>query len=785
MRIPLRWLREHVRVLPETQAVVAALVRLGHEVEGITSLRAGLQGVVVGQILRVDKHPNADRLHLLQVSTGPGEPVGIVCGAPNVQEGAKVAVALPGAELAGGLRIAKARIRGVESAGMCCSLAELGLGEEAGGIWLLPDEAPVGEPLADWLGLDETILELSITPNRGDCMSVRGIARELAADFGLSLSALVEAHLPADLAPLSVEITDEGCAFYAALRMEGIPKGARSPLWLQMRLREAGMRPVHGVVDVLNYLMLDLGQPMHAFDAARLALPLSVRAAREGEALEGLDGRRYALAKGDLVVVDARGVQALAGVLGAAGSAVNDATTSVVIESAFFAPERVSLTRQRLGIVSEAGLRFERGVDPLLVRYALARAARMLQELFGARPVAYGEAGDLAPLAKPRTVHALWHRITERLGFVPPERTDETLGRMGFRVRRHGDALAIEVPPYRRDVQAWWDIAEEYGRIAGLEDVPSTPLLLPPQPAPAGARRRAVDAAVEAGAREVVLLAFSSPARERLFTADDGKDLVLANPLSERMGILRRSLLPQLVAAAAENLRRGARAVRLVEEAKVYWLEDGRAVEEPRLGWCYAGLAQDDEWFAKARPVDFFDLKGALEHFFARLGVQARFVPDDEILGLEPGQSARIVADGHTIGMVGRVSEEAAKALELEAPAFAAEIVLARLPAPSSARFVPAPEYPAIVRDLVVLAPRTVQAAALVEAARRGAGALCETARVFDRYVGEKIPADKVSIGIRLVLRAPDRTLTQEEAEAAVARALAELEKLGASLRTV
>ena len=783
MRVPLGWLGEHVKVLPETQAVVAALVRLGHEVEGVANPRAGLERVVVGQILRVEPHPNADRLHLLQVSTGPGEPLAIVCGAPNVREGAKVAVALPGAELPGGLRIGKARIRGVESFGMCCSPAELGIGEDTGGIWLLPDDAPVGEPLADWLGLDEAVLELSITPNRGDCMSVRGIARELAADFGLALRPLPEAHLPSDLEPLPVQIADEGCAFYAALRMDGVPAGARSPLWLQMRLREAGMRPVHGVVDVLNYLMLDLGQPMHAFDAARLALPLSVRAAREGEALDGLDGRRYRLAAGDLVVADETGVQALAGVLGAGASAVGDATTSIVIESAWFAPERVSLARQRLGIVSEAGLRFERGVDPLLVRHALARAAQAIADILGGRPVAYGEAGDLVRLEQPRTVHALWHRITDRLGFVPPERTDETLERMGFRVRRHGDALTVDVPPFRRDVQGWWDLAEEYGRIAGLEDVPGEPLLLPPQPA-APDRGDVLGPAVETGAREVVLLAFSSPARERLFTRDDGRDLALANPLSERASILRRSLLPQLVAAAAENLRRGARSVRLVERARVYRLEDGRAVEEPRLGWCHAGLAHDDEWFAKARPVDFFDLKGALEHFFARLGVDAHFVPDDDIRGFEPGQSARIVADGRTIGAIGRVGGEAAQALELEAPAFAAEILLDRLPEARAFRFEPAPAHPAIVRDLVVLAPREVQAAALVEAARRGAGGICESARVFDRYAGEGVPEGQVSLGIRLVLRAPDRTLTQEEADEAVARALAELEELGARLRT-
>ena len=784
MRVPMRWLLDHLRTLPERQAVVQALVRLGHEVEGITSLRAGMQGVVIGQILRVEKHPNADRLHLLQVSTGPGEPVAIVCGAPNVREGAKVAVAVPGAELAGGLRIRKARIRGVESHGMCCSPAELGIGEDAGGIWLLPDDAPVGEPLADWLGLDEAILELSITPNRGDCMSVRGIARELAADFGLALKPLAEAHLPVELAELPVRVEDAGCLYYAALRIEGIAKGARAPLWMQMRLREAGMRPVHGVVDVLNYLMLDLGQPMHAFDAARLAPPIVARAARAGEALAALDGRRYPLAGTDLVIADANGVQALAGVIGAAQSAVDDETESVVIESAFFAPERVSLTRQRLGIVSEAGLRFERGVDPLLVRHALARAAGMITELFGGRITAFGEAGDLAEVARLRTIHVLWHRITDRLGFAPPERSDEILTRMGFGVRRHGDALTVEVPPFRRDVQGWWDIAEEYGRIAGLEEVPSTPLLLPPTPQ-AEAAWDPVAAAVEAGAREVVLLAFSSPARERLFTPEDGADVVLAHPLSERASILRRSLLPQLVAAAAGNLRRGARAVRLVECARVHRLQDGRPVEEARIAWCYAGLAHDDAWFAKARPVDFFDLKGALEHWLARAGIAADFVAEDALPGLEPGQSARIVADGRTIGCIGRVGEEAARALEMEAPAFVAEIVLDGLKPQRQARFVAAPEHPAIVRDLVVLAPRAVAAADLVRAAARGAGALCESARVFDRYAGQGIPADKVSLGIRLVLRAPDRTLTQEEADQAVARALAELEQLGAALRTM
>ncbi|RME80815.1 MAG: phenylalanine--tRNA ligase subunit beta, partial [Zetaproteobacteria bacterium] len=453
---------------------------------------------------------------------------------------------------------------------------------------------------------------------------------------------------------------------------------------------------------------------------------------------------------------------------------------AIVLESAYFAGGTVSLARRRLGLATEAALRFERGVDPQLVTYALWRAAHWIVELFGGRITAYGAAGNLAPLAAFRHVHGALSDIEERLGFAVPPHADEVLARMGFRVERRGGFVHVEVPPYRPDVRAWWDLAEEYGRIVGLEEVPAVMPKLALRP-----KRRLEDDPTQAargiGFVELVSLAFSSPKRERLFAPDAEHDVVLANPLSEDATILRRSLAPSLLQAASKNLRRGVRSVRLVEHGKVYRWQGEGPVEEARLGWCVAGLAQDDEWWGKARAFDFFDLKGAVAHWCAARGLAVDWVADDEIPGLEPGQAARIVLGRQRIGIIGQASEEALALFDLKQPAFVAEIELDRLPEGRTRRFAPAPEHPSIVRDLVFWVPKGMRASELVRLVREGAGKLCVAARVFDRFV--EPATGRVSLGVRLVLRAPDRTLEQEEADAAIAQAVEAAEREGAIWR--
>ncbi len=784
MKLPYSWLKEHVAVDAPAEALADDLIRLGHEVEGIECPRRAVSGVRVGRILEMNPHPNADRLKLLKVDVGGERPLAIVCGATNMKPGDRVPVATIGTRLPNGMTIRKGKIRGETSEGMCCSEAELGLAEDADGLMILPEDAPVGLEVGEYLGLEEAVFDLSITPNRGDCMSVRGIAREIAADRGLELTALDERPAPADTSVSVPEVAleaAEDCPLYLARRIEGLTLGP-APEWIRRRLVLAGQRPVNGVVDILNYLMLELGQPMHAFDAEAIRGTIRIRAASDGERFAALDGRSHRLNAGDLVIADDASVLALAGIMGSEESGVKDGTTSIVLESAFFRPARISLTRRAHAIVSEASMRFERGVDPDLVHRAMERATELILEHFGGKAGAVARAGRADAGIEPRRIDCEAARIESRLGLKLTEKADRVLEAMGFSVRRDAGRLSIEVPRFRHDIERWEDISEEYARIIGFDAIEAEdpkPVALPPRRSEA-----AVCDAVRSGAVQVITYAFIGEGQQRLFVPDDGRDLRLSNPISEQMAVMRRSLFPGLLAAARHNLNRQASGVSLVEQGRIYQAGREGPEEIEVLAWLMAGNAHDDEWYAPARPVDFFDLKGAVERWLAARRISARFVADDNLRGLQPGQSARIVAGKREGGVIGRISTKVARAFEIEAPAFVASIRLDAVGAGRPPRFAPLPEHPASQRDLVFLIDRGIESEAVVRAAARAAGSLAVQVRVFDRYSGQGIPEGKLSLGLRLVLQAPDRTLAQQEVDAVAERVVAEIGKrFGATLR--
>lgn len=777
MKLPLSWLLEHAPLTAGVDDIAEALVRLGHEVEGVETPRAAVRGVKVGHILSKDKHPDADKLSLLKVDVGDKEPLAIVCGASNMEAGDKVPVATVGTSLPNGLVIKKGKIRGQESFGMCCSATELGLPDESAGLLILPGDAPVGAEMGELLALEEAVFDVSITPNRGDCMSVLGLARDLAADAGIDLQPVQQpavAEVAGIAMPKVTVSAGENCPQYLARRIEGI-KVQASPDWMQQRLMMAGMRPVNGVVDVLNFIMLDMGQPMHAFDADTLRGDITVRDALGGEDFAALDGRKLKLAAGDLVIADSQSVIALGGIMGSQDSGVTESTVNIMLESAYFKPARISLSRRMHGMVSEASMRFERGVDPAQVALAMDRATAMIVELFDGTTGAVVQAGDEAKLPTSRQLRIERKRIESRLGITIPESTDDVLARMGFGMQREGAAIIVDVPSHRHDVSIPEDMSEEYARIIGFDAIPEImPSLAATQPSKPDNRLRI---AVQGGATQVINYAFISKEEQRLFTADVEGDVCLANPISESMAVMRRSLFPSLLNVAKYNLNRQQAGVFLVEQGRTYTGSAKGHLESDRMCWLMTGALGQDEWFAKSRLADFFDLKGAVESWLARLGLTARFIANDDVQGLQAGQTATILVGRSAVGLIGKVDASIAESFDLDGTVLVADIDLAALPAAKQPKFSPLPEYPSIERDLVFLFGSDATAEDILKAVRKAGGQLVTEARIFDRYDGKGVLEGKVSLGVRYSMQAVDRTLTQDDADKAMQAIIAAMQK--------
>jgi phenylalanyl-tRNA synthetase beta chain len=784
MKIPYSWLQEHVKLTAPAVQIADDLVRLGHEVEAVEQPRAAVLGVRVGLIESKITHPDADKLSLLKVNIGETELLDIVCGASNMDEGDKVPVATIGTSLPNGLKIKKGKIRGEVSCGMCCSVAELGLAEDVAGLLILPADAPLGAEVGEFLELEEAVFDLSITPNRGDCMNVRGLARDLAADAGLPLAgaaaqvAEVETAIPAVKVSVSAE---RDCPVYLARSIKGVSV-ADSPAWMQAKLIMAGMRPVNGIVDVLNYIMLDLGQPMHAFDADSLDGNISVRSAAGGEYFAALDGRELKLNADDLLVCDNNNVIALAGIMGSEPSGVTERTTNIVLESAFFRSARVSETRRAYAIVSEASMRFERGVDPALVEIAMARASAMITDLFGGSVGPVTACGDAAAINSGRKVEARVSRLSSRLGIDIPESVDDVLNRMGFDIVRDGDHLDVTVPSFRHDVSIPEDISEEYARVIGFDAIPE---ILPALATTAPAKRdRSIHDAVVGGFLQVVSYAFISADEQRLFVADDDADIKLENPISDAMTVMRRSPWPGLLAVAKHNMNRQQPGVALVEQGRTYVKTDNGHDEDNVIAWLMTGEVQQKQWFDDTRAADFFDLKGAVETWLALRGLTGRFIADDGIQGLQAGQSAKVLVGRVEAGRIGKVDGDIAAGFDIDAPVFVAELNLDLLSAGKTAKFTPLPEFPGVERDLVFLFDKEASSDAILNAVRSAAGKQLMGARIFDLYEGKGVPEGKISLGIRFALQDANRTLTQEDSDKAFAAIIEAMDKrFGASLR--
>jgi phenylalanyl-tRNA synthetase beta chain len=787
------WLREHVAVEADRDALCAALTAIGLEVEGVEPIGGELPGVIVAEIVEAVRHPEADRLQVCKVAIGNGEHVQIVCGAPNARAGLKAPLATVGAVLPGGLTIKAAKLRGVESFGMLCSAKELGIDPDASGLLELPADAPVGTALSAYLGLPDARIELKLTPNRADCFSIRGIAFDVAAALGAQVRPFDAAPVAATAtATLPVELhAGADAPRYCGRVIEGLNPNAASPSWLTEKLKRCGLRPISPLVDITNLVMLELGQPMHAFDADMLKGPIGVRHGRAGESLKLLDERDAAIDAGFLVITDADRPVALAGVMGGFDTRVTDATTRVFLESAHFAPSAIIGRARKLGLHTDASHRFERGVDPALPRVALEYATKLVLDIMGgnAGPVVEAVREANLPVRVPVTLRR------ERLARVLGQRIDDAdvariFVALGMGVDATADGWRITPPARRFDIAIEEDLIEEVARIHGYDAVPAA---LPAGEIPLAdhTETRAPEAFLRRqlaarGFHEAINFAFVDAALLQRWGLEAGA-VALLNPLASDLGTMRTGLLPGLVEAIRRNLARQQARVRLFEIGRVFHAPataGAAPIETRRIAFAAVGAAKPEQWSSAARPVDFYDLKGDLEALAGPAAAALAFAPTAGVPWLHPGRSAAVTLDGEALGFVGHLHPALAKALDLDGEVVVAELDLARLEARAVPKAGELSRFPSVRRDLAVLVAEDRPWADLEASLRRALGSLLREVLIFDRYAGKGLETGVKSLAMGLILQDVSRTLTDSDVDQAVQAALAALERdCGARLR--
>ncbi|WP_414901252.1 phenylalanine--tRNA ligase subunit beta [Sphingomonas flavalba] len=789
MKFTLSWLKDHLDTEADAATVAEVLTRIGLEVEGVENPAEALAPFRIARVLTAEPHPQADKLQLLSVDAGDG-PVQVVCGAPNARASLVGVFGAPGAYVPGsGITLKVAAIRGVESRGMMCSMRELELGEAHDGIIELPADAPVGAAYAEWAGLDDPVFDVAITPNRQDCMGVHGIARDLAAaGLGTLKPLAVPAVAGGFPCPIEIRTDDaEGCpAFYGR-----VIRGTRnrpSPDWLQRRLTAIGQRPISALVDISNYLMFALGRPSHVYDLAKLASPIVARRAAPGETVTVLNGKSYALTPEMTVIADAREVHGIGGIMGGEHSGTADDTTDVLLEVAFFDPERIARTGQAVALASDARSRFERGVDPAFLDDGLAILTGMIVDICGGEPSDVVRAGA-APVTDKHVAYD--PGLCARLGgvAVPAAEQRAILERLGFAVS--GDTpMQVAVPSWRRDVDGPADLVEEVVRITGIDSVPSAPLDRAPGVAAPTAtpeqlvERRARRAAAARGLNEALTWSFIAEGEAAAF---GGGAWTLANPISEDMKVMRPTLLPGLLAAARRNVDRGAATIRLFEVGRRYLAD----AERPTLAFVLAGDKTARGWqTGKPQPFDAFDGKAEALALLAAAGapVDNLQVMGEAASAYHPGRSATLRLGPKTVlAEFGLLHPALARTLGLDGDVVAGEIFLDSIPARRAAgrmrsAYAP-PALQAVARDFAFLVPEALAADALVRAVRGADKVAIVDARLFDLFTGQGVPAGQKSLAVEVTLQPAEKSFTEEDLSAISAKIVAAAAKLGATLR--
>ncbi len=786
------WLSEYLSEIPPPEDLAHQLTMAGVEVESLRRLGAGIKGVVTAKILTREPHPNADRLSLCTVTTG-GEEHQIVCGATNMKPGDAVALALPGAVLPGGFKIKKSKIRGVVSGGMMCSGAELGMEEESEGILILPPETPLGMDIREVLGLDDVIFEISITPNRGDVLSIKGLAREIAAITGADL--VLEEEDEAEETPpasnvIDIDVEDaEACPRYTAMVIEGVKVGP-SPDFIASRLVAHGMRPVNNIVDITNYILLELGQPMHAFDLSKIrGRVIRVRTDRKNETITTIDKTEIEFEGNTaLVIADAQGPVAVGGIMGGQETAVSETTTRVLLESAFFDPLVIRRASKALGLSSDSSYRFERGVDIDCVRVALVKAAAMILDVAGGR--ATGGVIDIYPVKfTPPDIEFNVKKASASLGMdLDKDTIIKKFTRLGIDLRsseKNEDVLLCSPPSYRTDITARVDLLEEAARLLGYDLIPTAmPLVtlgaaaVPPE---VRLKNRIKHQLTSLGLTEVVNYSFVS---EDVFSLFGGSSagVAILNPLSEDHGVLRGSLMPGLLKTLETNLARGASSVHVFELGPVFHA----GLKGPVENWKVAGLIYGERsrptWNSNPEPVDFFDIKGIIEALLDELRVTGKsiFAPYDgpDSAFFHPGRSALLrLGTDDSLAVLGELHPSLTESLSTNHRAYLFEMDLKTLSASISSEpsFTPLPRYPASTRDLAIVVDKAIPCDKIVSVINEINTKLIESVDLFDVYYGKELPSGTRSLAFRIRYRSPVKTLTHQEVEKAHSRLVSAL----------
>ena len=792
MRVSEQWLREWVATSLDVSALAQKLTLAGLEVGGIAPAAPDFNAVVIGKVIESSPHPQADQLRVCKVSVGANKPVlNIVCGATNVAVGVRAPVALVGAQLAGREPLAASAIRGVMSEGMLCSAADLGLEDASDGLLLLASDAKVGAPVARYLALPDRVLEVELTPNRGDCLSIRGLARELAAITGAKFVPVKvrapRANVKIKRVPLHIAAKNE-CPHYVGQAVMGIDPHARTPIWLRERLRRSGVRSIHPAVDVTNYVMLELGQPMHAFDLDRVQ-GVQVRRARAGEALVLLDERELSLQPDDLVIADNTRVLALAGVMGGRDAGVNAQTGNIFFESAYFHPQAVSRQARKYGLHTESSHRFERGVDPHLQAEAVARAVALLQTIAGGDAGPVQEFSHRAALPKSSAIKLRRTRLRTVLGTdIPAVEVLRTFKALGMRASASAAAWTVTPPSYRFDIGRECDLIEEVARIRGYERLPhrlprmamaaaSAPT------APQFSQERARDVLVARGYQEAITYSFVDPAIQALVDPDT-TPLALMRPLASDMSVMRTTLWAGLLPIVGYNLRRQQERVRIFEIGSTFKTAGaGKLDQRIRLAGAAAGELWPVQWGVTPRAVDLFDIKADVEALLALAGHKVAFRSGGHP-ALHPGQCAEICRGNDVVGFIGRLHPRVAADLALPPAVIVFELDFAAICSKNLVSFREVSRFPQIRRDLSLVIEAVVPAQTVLSAIRQVASDWLVALDVVSDFRGEGIDSGRKSLSVALTLQDSSRTLKEEAVEQVITKVIAALQKqFGAHLR--
>ncbi|HNA67625.1 MAG TPA: phenylalanine--tRNA ligase subunit beta [Rhodocyclaceae bacterium] len=785
------WLRSFVSPALDADALGHLLTMAGLEVEEQGGVAAAFSKVVVARILEADKHPNADKLRVCKVDAGQGEPLQIVCGAPNAAAGLTIPCALVGAELPG-FAIKAAKLRGVESFGMLCSAKELGIADDSSGLLVLPEDAPVGTDLRDYLALDDTVYTIKLTPNRADCLSLTGIAREVAALTDRPLSLMDTSSVAPTIADTRKVVLDapEACPRYCGRVVRGVNAQAPTPDWMKQRLARSGIRSISVLVDVTNYVMLELGQPLHAFDNARLDGAIHVRMPKAGEQVLLLNGQTVTPAADTLLIADESRALALAGIMGGEESGITLETTDLFLESAFFAPDAIAGRARAYGFSSDASYRFERGVDFALAPAALERATRLILDLCGgeAGPVVEALAADRLPQRAPIRLRAA--RVRRVLGIdVSADEVADLFGRLNLAVNRDGDDFVVTPPSYRFDLEIEEDLIEEIARLHGYDNIPTVvpkgPIAMLPRPEarrdPMGVRR--LVAAREY--QEVVNFSFVEEAWERDFCGN-ADPVRLANPIASQMSVMRSSLIGGLVANVVTNRKRQNNRVRVFELGRVFRRDAAGAPVEGfhqpvRVAALAAGPLRPEQWGEAVRTVDFFDVKADLEAL-----LHPRVATFEPVVhpALHPGRAARVLLEGQEIGVIGELHPVWVQRYELGTAPVVFEVSLTSLLETMTPAYREVSRFPAVTRDLALVVDQATPVASLIAGLSSVAPAIVQRIELFDQYQGKGIEPNRKSLAFRVVMQETQRTLEDAEVEAAMTALTRHAEEaLGAKLR--